>query len=446
MCAVVGVINSKQASLFAYYALFAMQHRGQEASGISVSDGSKITTFKGKGEVSKVFNQNDLQNLKGNLAIGHNRYSTAGNASLADSQPIAATCMLGQIALAHNGNLVNKDEVRKRLINEGAIFRSNMDTENVIHLIARSKKSDLKERFIEALKECVGAYCFVLASKDKLYVVRDRFGVRPLSLARLKDGGYIVASESCAFDLIEAEFIRDVRPGEMLIFTLGQSEFESVQLFDPEPRICAFEFIYFARPDSIIEGKSVYETRKAMGRALASKFKHKADFVVPVPDSGVSAAIGFAKEANLPLEMAIVRNHYVGRTFIEPTQELRNLKVKLKLNPMHKILENKDIIVVDDSLVRGTTSKKIIALLRQAGARKIHFAVACPEIKFPDIYGIDTPTFEELISANKSSEQVREYIGADTLSFLSIDELVKSIGTERKYSLISFDGDYFIKK
>lgn len=444
MCAVVGVINSKSASLFTYYALFAMQHRGQEASGISVSDGRILSTFKGKGEVSKVFKESDIESMSGELAIGHNRYSTAGNASLADSQPIAATCMLGQIALAHNGNLVNKDAVRKRLINEGAIFRSNMDTENVIHLIARSKKSDLKERFIEALKECVGAYCFVLASKDKLYVVRDRFGVRPLSLARLKDGGYIVASESCAFDLIEAQFIRDVRPGEMLIFTLGQSEFESVQLFTPSPRICAFEFIYFARPDSIIEGKSVYETRKAMGRALASKFKHKADFVVPVPDSGVSAALGFAERANLPLEMAIVRNHYVGRTFIEPTQELRNLKVKLKLNPMHKVLEGKDIIVIDDSIVRGTTSKKIIALLRQAGARKIHFAVACPEIKFPDTYGIDTPTFEELISANKAPEQVREYIGADTLSFLSIDELVKSIGAERAYSLISFDGDYFI--
>ena len=382
--------------------------------------------------------------MSGELAIGHNRYSTAGNASLADSQPISATCMLGQIALAHNGNLVNKNEVRTRLINEGAIFRSNMDTENVIHLIARSKKSNLKERFIEALKDRVGAYCFVLASKDKLYVVRDRFGVRPLSLARLKDGGYIVASETCAFDLIEASFIRDVRPGEMLIFTLGKDEIESVQLFAPSPRICAFEFIYFARPDSILDGISVYEARKAMGRALAKKFKHKADFVVPVPDSGVSAAIGFAKEAKMPLEMAIVRNHYVGRTFIEPTQELRNLKVKLKLNPMHKVLENKDIIVIDDSIVRGTTSKKIITLLRQAGARKIHFAVACPEIKFPDTYGIDTPTFEELISANKSREEVREYIGADTLSFLSIDELVKSIDDKREYSLISFNGDYFI--
>ncbi len=452
MCAVVGVINSSRASAYAYYALFAMQHRGQEASGISVSDGDKITTLKGKGEVNQVFSDlKALQELNGELAIGHNRYSTAGGASLSDSQPIFATCALGDIALAHNGNLVNKDEIRQKLIAEGAIFRSNMDTENVIHLIAKSKQNTLKERLIESLKDCVGAYCFVMASKNQLFIVRDRFGVRPLSLGRLKDGGYIVASESCAFDLIEAEFIRDVRAGEMLIFTQGEDKFESIMLFESQaPRICAFEYIYFARPDSIIEGKSVYEVRKKMGEILARKFKSKpefkADFVVGVPDSGVSAALGFANALGIPLEMAIVRNHYVGRTFIEPTQELRNLKVKLKLNPMSKVLAGKEIVVVDDSIVRGTTSKKIISLLRHAGARKIHFAVACPEIKFPDIYGIDTPTFEELISANKSASEVCEYIGADSLSFLSIDELKESIGKEREYSLISFDGDYFIKE
>lgn len=445
MCAVVGVINSKNASTYAYYALFAMQHRGQEASGISVSDGQNIHTIKAKGEVSQIFNPHHLKNLQGEIAIGHNRYSTAGNSSLNDAQPIAATCILGDIALAHNGNLVNKEVVRKKLIEDGAIFRTNMDTENLLHLIARNKKPTLRERFVESLKDCVGAYCFVLASKDKLFVMRDRYGVRPLSLGRLKDGGYIVASESCAFDLIEAEFIRDVKPGELLIFTWGKEEFESIQLFTPEPRICAFEYIYFARPDSIVEGKSVYEVRKKMGEALAKKFTHKADFVVPVPDSGVSAALGFANYLKIPLEMAIVRNHYVGRTFIEPTQELRNLKVKLKLNPMRPVLQGKEIVVIDDSVVRGTTSKKIIALLRAAGAKRIHLGVACPEIKFPDIYGIDTPTFEELISANKNIEEVREYVGADSVSFLSIDELKESIGNERNYSLISFDGDYFIK-
>lgn len=445
MCAVVGVINSKNASTYAYYALFAMQHRGQESSGISVSNGKKITTIKAKGEVNQIFNPQNLKSLEGQIAIGHNRYSTAGNSSLNDTQPIAATCILGELALAHNGNLVNKQEVRNKLIEDGAIFQTDMDTENIVHLIARSKEHTLKERLIESLKECIGAYCFVLANEDKLYVARDSYGVRPLSLARLKDGGYIVASESCAFDLIEAEFIRDVKAGEVLIFTQGNEGFESIELHSQTPRICAFEYIYFARPDSLIEGKSVYEVRKRMGEALARKFTHTADFVVPVPDSGVSAAIGFAQHLKIPLEMAIVRNHYVGRTFIEPTQELRNFKVKLKLNPMRKVLEGKEIVVVDDSLVRGTTSKKIISLLRSAGARKIHLAIACPEIKFPDTYGIDTPTFEELISANKNIKQVREYVEADSLSFLNIAELVESIGNERQYSLVSFDGDYFIK-
>ncbi|AJC94690.1 amidophosphoribosyltransferase [Campylobacter volucris] len=446
MCAVVGVINSKNASTIAYYALFAMQHRGQEASGISVSNGENIKTHKAKGKVDEVFNTQILSQLQGNLAIGHNRYSTAGSLSLHDAQPVSATCSFGDIALVHNGNLINKEEIRKELIENGAIFHSNMDTENVVHLIARSKQKKLKDKFIEALKQTKGAYSFILASKNQLFVARDPYGVRPLSLGKLKDGGYIVASETCAFDLIEAEFIRDVKAGEMLIFTEGKDEFESIQVFEEtNPRICAFEYIYLSRPDSVIEGKSVYEVRKKMGEALAKKFKEKVDFVVPVPDSGVSAAIGFAQYLKIPLEMAIVRNHYVGRTFIEPTQEMRNLKVKLKLNPMKKVLEGKDIVVIDDSVVRGTTSKKIIALLKQAGARKIHLAIACPEIKFPDIYGIDTPTFEELISANKSVEEVREYTGADSLTFLDINELVSSIGDERKYSLISFDGDYFIK-
>lgn len=446
MCAVVGVINSNSASVYAYYALFAMQHRGQEATGISVSDLNKIQTIKSKGEVNQVFNESLLKKLKGPIAIGHNRYSTAGTSSINDAQPVSATCVLGDISLVHNGNLVNKEEIRSKLIKEGAIFSSNMDTENLIHLIARSKKENLKERIIESLKHCLGAYCFILASKDELFVIRDRYGVRPLSLARLKDGGYIVASETCAFDLLEAEFIRDVKPGEMLIFKNGYEKYESIELFKEEPRICAFEYVYFARPDSIIEGKSVYEVRKKMGESLAKNFKEHIDFVVPVPDSGVSAAIGFSNFLNKPLEMAIVRNHYIGRTFIEPTQELRNFKVKLKLNPMSKVLKGKDIAVIDDSIVRGTTSKKIISLLRAAGARSIHLAIACPEIKFPDLYGIDTPTFEELISHNKNADEVKNFVGADTLTFLSIDELKESIGLERQYSLVSFDGDYFIKE
>ncbi|WP_122868578.1 amidophosphoribosyltransferase [Campylobacter showae] len=445
MCAIVGVINSKDAAKTVYYALFAMQHRGQEASGISACDEGHIETVKGRGLVTEVFDKKSFEVLKGDMAIGHNRYATAGKNSAADAQPIAANYALGSISVAHNGNLVNKDEVREALIAEGAIFQSNMDTENIVHLIARSHSEHLQDRIVAALKQIKGAYCLLIQSRHKIFAIRDRWGVRPLSLGRLKDGGYIVASETCAFDLVGASFVRDVEPGEMLVFEQGKSEFESVRLFEPEPRVCAFEYIYFARPDSVIEGKSVYEVRKKMGETLAKKSKIDADFVVPVPDSGTPAALGYANASGIPFELAIVRNHYVGRTFIEPTQEMRNLKVKLKLNPMASLLKGKSVVVVDDSIVRGTTSKKIVELLRHAGAREIHFKVACPELKYPERYGIDTPSFEELISANKTPEEVRKYIGADSLEFLDVDELVSSIGSERKYSLVSFDGDYFIK-
>ncbi len=445
MCAIVGIINSKDAAKTAYYALFSMQHRGQEASGISACENGEIRTLKGNGLVTEVFNEENLRSLKGDSAIGHNRYATAGKNSGKDAQPISANYALGQISVVHNGNLVNKDEVRQALIDEGAIFQTNMDTENIIHLIARNHGKKLQDRIEAALKKILGAYCLLIQSRSKIFAIRDKYGVRPLSIGKLKDGGYIVASETCAFDLVEAEFIRDVEPGEMVIFTHGESKFKSVRIFEPEPRICAFEYIYFARPDSVIEGKNVYEIRKKMGAALAKQNRTRADFVIPVPDSGVPAALGFANESKIPFELAIVRNHYVGRTFIEPSQETRNLKVKLKLNPMSSVLKDKSVIVIDDSIVRGTTSKKIVELLRHAGAKEIHFKVACPELKFPERYGIDTPSFEELISANKSVEQVREFIGADSLEFLGIEDLVESIGNERKYSLVSFDGDYFIK-
>ena len=445
MCAIVGIINSKDAARTAYYALFAMQHRGQESSGISANDNGEIRTIKNRGLVTEVFKKSSFEVLKGDMAIGHNRYSTAGSDSILDAQPVTANYALGQVAVAHNGNLVNKDEIRRELIENGAIFQSNMDTENIIHLIAQNHSAYLQERIIYALSKIVGAYCLLIQSRHKIFAIRDRWGVRPLSLGRLKDGGYIVASETCAFDLVGAEFIRDVRAGEMIVFEHGKDEFESIQLFEPDDRICAFEYIYFARPDSVIDGKNVYEVRKKMGAALVRKSSVKADFVVPVPDSGVPAALGYAQASGLPFEAAITRNHYVGRTFIEPTQEMRNLKVKLKLNPMSALLKGKSVVVVDDSIVRGTTSKKIVELLRHAGAREIHFRVACPELKFPERYGIDTPSFAELISANKTPEQVCEYIGADSLEFLSLDELTAAIGDERRYSLVSFDGDYFIK-
>jgi amidophosphoribosyltransferase len=444
MCAVVGVFNVKNASKVAYYALFAMQHRGQEATGISSSDGKNIWTKKRRGLVTDVFNgEENFEYLKGSMAVGHNRYSTAGSHSVLDAQPIAAKYKLGEISVVHNGNLVNKEEVRQRLIDEGAIFQSYMDTENLIHLIARSQKTSLKSRIKEALDEIKGAYCFIIQSRSKMFAIRDRYGVRPLSLGKFKNGGYIVASETCAFELVGATFIRDVEPGEMLIFEKGK-EPESVKLYEPQPRPCAFEYIYFARPDSVIDGKNVYETRLEMGKILAQENPVEADIVLPVPDSGIAAALGYSKESGIPFENAIVRNHYVGRTFIEPIQEMRDLKVRLKLSPIKEMIEGKRVVIIDDSLVRGTTSKQIVKMLKEAGATEVHMKLASPPIKHPCRYGIDTPSYEELISANMSEEEICEKIGADSLAFLSIEGLKKSLGEERNYSLVSFDGEYFI--
>ncbi len=445
MCAIVGVFGSADAARVTYYSLFAMQHRGQEATGISSSDGKKIRKVKKKGLVTEVFDEVALKFLVGDMAIGHNRYSTAGSKSIIDAQPIYANYKLGEISVVHNGNLINGKEVKDMLIDEGAIFQSDMDTENIIHLIARSHKEHLKDRIIEALNVIKGAYCLIIQGRNKIFAIRDRYGVRPFALGKLDDGGYIVSSETCAFDLVGAKFIRDVRPGEMIIFDKAKEKYESIQLFEPKPKICAFEYIYFARPDSVIEGKSVYEARKEMGRALANEHSVDADLVIPVPDSGVSAALGYAQESGIPLELAIVRNHYVGRTFIEPTQARRDMKVKLKLSPISYTLKDKKIIVIDDSIVRGTTSKRIIRMLKEAGAKEVHMRIASPAIKYPCKYGIDTPSSEELISANMSEEEIKSYIGADSINFLSVEALKKSIGEEREYSLVSFDGNYFIE-
>jgi len=448
MCAVVGVFNVKNASKVAYYALFAMQHRGQEATGITSSDGKRLYTKKGKGLVNDLFSdEKTFEFLKGSKAIGHNRYSTAGSSSLDDAQPIDAKYLLGEISIVHNGNLINKNEIREKLIKEGAIFQSDMDTENIIHLIARSQCDRLEDRVIEAIKQIKGAYCLIIQSRTKIFVIRDKYGIRPLSLGKFPNGGYIVASETCAFDLVGAEFVRDIEPGEFLVMKKNESgaTLESRQLFEPEPRPCAFEYIYFARPDSIIDGKNVYKTRVKMGQELAKENPVDADIVLPVPDSGIAAALGYSKQSGIPFENAIVRNHYVGRTFIEPIQEMRDLKVRLKLSPIKSIIDGKRVVIIDDSLVRGTTSKQIVKMLKSAGAKEVHFKLASPQIKHPCRYGIDTPSYEELISANKSDEEIREYIGADSLSFLSMDGLINSLGHEREYSLVSFDGKYFVK-
>jgi amidophosphoribosyltransferase len=420
-----------------------MQHRGQESTGISVANNEKIHLIKKRGLVTDVFDEEAFRILKGDCAIGHNRYSTAGQDSILDAQPVFARYKLGEISVAHNGNLVNKYEVRNRLIERGAIFQTGMDTENIVHLVAKSQEDSLVDRIKDMLHKIEGAYCLLIQSRSKLFAIRDRFGIRPMSLGRLKSGGWIVASETCALDLVGAEFIRDVRPGEMLTFEEGMSEPLSEQIFEPTYRPCAFEYIYFARPDSIIDGKNVYKTRLEMGKILAKEAPAEVDLVLPVPDSGVAAARGFAEGLGVPFEMAIVRNHYVGRTFIEPTQEIRNLKVKLKLSPIKELIAGKRIAIIDDSLVRGTTSKQIVKMLKEAGATEVHMRIAAPEIKFPCRYGIDTPTIGELISSKFTPSEIAERIGADSLGFLSIDGLKQALGDDREYSLVSFDGNYF---
>ena len=442
MCAIVGVFGAKKASTVAYYSLFSMQHRGQEATGISVANGERISIYKKRGMVADVFSQETLDSMKGDCAVGHNRYSTAGSESGGDSQPVFAKYKLGEISVVHNGNLINKHEVRNELIDKGAIFQTDMDTENIIHLVAKSQKDSLVDRIKDMLTKIEGAYCLAIQSRSKMFVIRDRFGIRPLSLGKLKDGGYIVASETCAFDLVGAEFMRDVKPGEMLTFEEGK-EPASEMVFQSDYHPCAFEYIYFARPDSIIDGKNVYQMRLEMGRRLAKETPAEVDLVLPVPDSGVAAARGYAEGLGVPFEMGIVRNHYVGRTFIEPTQEIRDLKVKLKLSPVKHLIKGKRIAIIDDSLVRGTTSKQIVKMLLDAGAKEVHMRIAAPEIKYPCRYGIDTPTQEELISANNSVEEIAEKIGATTLGFLSIEGLTESLGDDRTYSLVSFDGKYF---
>ncbi len=442
MCSVVGIYGNKNASKLAYYALFSMQHRGQEAAGISSSDGVHIHTIKDRGLVTQIFKEEHFKILKGDMAIGHTRYSTAGNDSILDAQPVFARYGLGEISIVHNGNLVNAKEIRDELIKIGAIFQTNMDTENLIHLIAKNyTKPTLKERIIDAVKKIKGAFSLIILSRTKMFAIRDPFGFRPLSLGKIKSGGYIVASETCAFELVDAEFIRDIKPGEMITFENG--EIKSEMIFTPTPKQCVFEYIYFSRPDSNVFGKNVYSIRKQMGRMLANELPVEADMVVPVPDSGVAAALGYAEESKIPFEMAIMRNHYVGRTFIEPTQEIRDLKVKMKLSPIKHKIQGKRLVVIDDSIVRGTTSKRIVKMLKEAGAKEVHLRIASPATTGPCYYGVDTPTKEELIASSHSVEEIRKYIEADSLAYLSIDGLIKAINDKKEnYCLACFDGNY----
>ena len=443
-CAVVGIFDQEEASKLAYFSLHALQHRGQEAAGISSSDGKKLHTIKKRGLVMRVFDEAKLKTLSGSSAIGHTRYSTAGDDSILDAQPVFARYDLGEMAIVHNGNLTNAEEVRNGLIEQGAIFQTFMDTENLIHLIAKSEKEKLVDRIIDSVQRIEGAFSLVFLSRKKMFAMRDRHGFRPLSLGRLPNGGYIVASETCAFDLVGATFIRDVEPGELLVFEKGK-EPKSIKVFEPTPKHCIFEYVYFARPDSSVFGQSVYQMRKNMGKELAHIQPIDADVVIPVPDGGVPSAIGYAQESGIPYEMGIMRNHYIGRTFIEPTQEIRDLKVKMKLSPMPGVITGKRVIVIDDSIVRGTTSRRIIRMLKEAGAKEVHMRISSPPTTDPCFYGVDTPDKENLIAANMTTQEICEYIGADSLAYLDESSLLKSVNaTEDNYCTACFTGKYIV--
>lgn len=442
-CAVVGIFNHPEASKLAYFSLHAMQHRGQEAAGISSGDGTKLYTIKDRGLVTNVFDEAKLKTLKGDMAIGHTRYSTAGNDSILDAQPVHANYDLGQLSIVHNGNLTNAIDVRFSLIKQGAIFQTFMDTENLIHLIARSDKEKLKDRIIDAIMQIEGAYSLVFLSRSKMFAVRDPYGFRPLSLGRVGDG-YVVVSETCAFDLIGAEYLREVEPGEMLIFEKDKAP-QSIKLFEPTPKHCIFEHVYFARPDSNVFGQNVYEMRKNMGIELAKENPVEADMVIPVPDGGIPSAIGYSQESGIPFEMGIMRNHYVGRTFIEPTQEMRDLKVKMKLSPISRLIAGKRVIVIDDSIVRGTTSRRIIRMLKEAGAAEVHMRISSPPTTDPCYYGVDTPDKENLIASNMSADEICSYIEADSLSYLSNDALMRSVNSrDATYCTACFTGNYIV--
>jgi len=421
-CAVVGVYGQPEASNLVYLGLYALQHRGQEGSGIVSSDGEALISHRDLGLVADVYDAQIIRRLAGNTAIGHNRYSTAGGTLLRNTQPLVAEYSLGSLAVCHNGNFVNAGDLRRRLEENGSIFQSNSDTEVLVHLVAGSKHRTLLERVVDALGEVEGAYCVLFLSEDEMIAARDPHGFRPLVLGRFPGGGWVVASETCALDLVEAEYVREIEPGEVVQFRGGK--IESIRPFGHVPeRACIFEYVYFARPDSRVFGRNVYEVRKEMGRQLARESLVPADIVVPVPDSGVPAALGFAEEAGLPFELGLIRNHYVGRTFIEPSESIRHFGVKVKLNAQRDVLEGKRAIVIDDSIVRGTTSRKIVRMIRAAGAKEVHLRISAPPTVSPCYFGVDTPTHGELIANNLDLEGIRDYIGADSVAYLSLDGL-----------------------
>jgi amidophosphoribosyltransferase len=448
-CGVIAIYAHPEAEKLAYLGLHALQHRGQESAGIVTSDGMTLHPYKAMGLVADIFTEEVLSQLHGTLAIGHTRYSTAGDSALLNAQPILVQSNKGRVALAHNGNLVNAPEIRARLETQGSIFQTNSDTEVIVHLIALSKEHTLPEAMADALRRVEGAFSLVMISPDRIFAARDPRGFRPLAMGRTpqqdgqKQDTIVFASETCAFDLIGATYEREVKPGELVV--VGPEGITSRFYASAAPQSsCIFEHVYFSRPDSMVFGRAVQESREELGRQLAREAPADADIVVPVPDSGVTAAMGYASESGIPFRFGLIRNHYIGRTFIEPRQTVRDFGVKLKLNPVRSLLEGKRVVLIDDSIVRGTTSRKIVRMIRSAGAKEVHMRISCPPTISPCFYGVDTPSKSELIAANKSVEEIRDFIGAESLAYLSLEGLKKACDdrAETNYCTACYTGSY----
>jgi len=441
MCGIFGIYDHAEASNHVYLGLYALQHRGQESTGMVSSDGKQLYHYRQMGLVSEVFTKDLLKRLTGRSAIGHVRYSTTGSSELKNAQPFVADYANGMVSIAHNGNLTNAMRIRSELQSRGAIFQSNMDTEVIVHLIAHSKKKTFLDRTIHALRKVEGAYSILFLTDQEMLAARDPMGFRPLILGSLK-GSPVVASETCAFDLIGAKRVREIEPGEVLL--INEKGIKSFKPFPRKPlRQCIFEFIYFARPDSFIFNHNVYEMRKSFGAQLSMESPAHADMIVPIPDSGFPAALGYAAQSNLPLELGMIRNHYVGRTFIEPDQKIRHFGVKIKLNPVRELLNGKKIVIVDDSIVRATTSRKIIRMFRNAGAKEVHVRISSPPITDPCFFGIDTPKKSELVASSHTVGEIRQFIRATSLNYLSVEGLKKCVrGEERNFCYACFTGEY----
>jgi amidophosphoribosyltransferase len=439
-CGVFGIYNHAEAANLTYLGLHALQHRGQEAAGIVSSTGQKLIEEKGMGQVGRVFNRRNLVRLKGTLAIGHVRYSTAGKSNLVNAQPFRIDSCKGEIAIAHNGNLVNAEALRRDLESQGSIFRSSSDTEVILHLIARAPQADLEAAIVHALKQVEGAYSLVFIARDRIIGVRDPRGFRPLALGRVGEA-HVLTSESCALDLIDGTYEREVEPGEMVV--IGRGGVKSYRPFpQATPAPCIFEYVYFARPDSFVFGRGVQEVRKRLGQELARERPVDADIVVPIPDSGVYHALGYCEVSKLPFEFGLVRTHYIGRTFIEPRQSIRHFGVKLKLNPVRSLIEGKRVVLIDDSIVRGTTSRKIVAMVRAAGAKEVHMRISCAPTVGPCHYGVDTPRRSELIASNHSVDEIRRFIEADSLGYLSLEGMYRAVGKGGTFCAACYTNEY----